>query len=314
MNINFHYFAVKTIASFVGVPEPQAQSLALYSQYVDDYDLYAPFTIADVPAYAQHLARKHTNGKNWTFYPITTGFNRWDTMLRLLLVSNQRAITIPFHFITAQPLKSYPDTTSRELYRTQAASLEKASLIQAMLFAAKCEYLRAPDACNLMRIGILIHIFADTYAHQHFSGFHGWENDSRVTKAIDTHYKKDLTSKFKKWPCDKLPALGHTNVWHTPDETYLEFEIQQKLNKSDKGHHLNLNRSNTQVFAEAANQIGLFLTDCFRLPQKNDKEWNKFISRLRNGFFITELDSPTLSRKWAAKFPGYEYYYDYKKI
>lgn len=39
MDLNFHYFAVKTIARDAGFCENDAQLIAAYSQFIDDYDI-----------------------------------------------------------------------------------------------------------------------------------------------------------------------------------------------------------------------------------------------------------------------------------
>lgn len=38
MDITFHYFAVKTLALEAGFPGAEAQRLAAFSQFVDDFD------------------------------------------------------------------------------------------------------------------------------------------------------------------------------------------------------------------------------------------------------------------------------------
>ncbi len=42
MNIDFHYYTVKTIAFYAGFSLEEAQDIAFYSQYVDDYNAYTP--------------------------------------------------------------------------------------------------------------------------------------------------------------------------------------------------------------------------------------------------------------------------------
>lgn len=87
MDINYHYFAVKTLADLAGFPDADSQRIASYSQFVDDYDIYATITLDYVPDFAQYLAKK--KGKNWKFNPVTTGFNSLIDMSRLMKLSNQ---------------------------------------------------------------------------------------------------------------------------------------------------------------------------------------------------------------------------------
>lgn len=54
----------------------------------------------------------------------------------------------------------------------RSGKMDLGHLICGLLTDAKDKFIHAPQATeNLMRIGILLHIFADTYAHQNFSGF-----------------------------------------------------------------------------------------------------------------------------------------------
>ena len=42
MNIDFHYFVIKTLACAAGFSEEDAQTIAYYSQQVDDFTKSAP--------------------------------------------------------------------------------------------------------------------------------------------------------------------------------------------------------------------------------------------------------------------------------
>lgn len=307
MNINFHYFAVKTIARKAGISEKKAQMLASYSQLIDDFDIYAPIRLDNVPDFARHLAEKSTIG-GWWFYPVTTGFNSNMDMARLILEENQRLITVPFHFVTKKSLNQYPKDNSRQNYRSEPTHLNDGSLMSKMLSAACAKYKEQKNAENLMRIGMLIHTFADTYAHQSFSGLWGWENDSKVIKVIDNNDDKNLTSKYKSTIYENLPAIGHTNVYHAPDDSFVRFDIELKLSENDR-YIVRYNRSNTKEFTIAAREIYNYLCECFGVTRMDDDAWNDFIKQLTKGFLFQEKDIDTLCKKWETEFPGYNYNY-----
>ena len=327
MNINFHYFAVKTIALKAGIPEQEAQMLASYSQLVDDFDIFSPIYLDRVPIFAQHLAEKVTTNK-WRFYPVTTGFDDISKMARLIFEKNQRLITIPFHFVTKKSLNRYPKDTPRQNYRTVPTHLNDGSLMSSMLNDACARYKIQSNIKNLMHIGMLLHTFADTYAHQNFSGFWGWENDSKVTRVIDNNssgndltpkYKKSLPKRILEWIQKLLkrsmykiiPSIGHADVSTAPDDSFVSFNIKLKNSENDN-YSFHYNRNNTKEFDLAAKQIYNYLCDCFAITNMNDKEWNNFINRLNKGFLLTEneyKDVATLCRKWQALFPSYNYSY-----
>jgi hypothetical protein len=54
-----------------------------------------------------------------------------------------------------------------------------------------------------MHIGMLLHTFADTYAHQLFTGYNGAENKVILVKVTDNITKEDETKKYvtliSKW-------------------------------------------------------------------------------------------------------------------
>ncbi len=316
MNINFHYFVIKTIALEAGIPEKTAQQLATYSQMVDDYDIYSSFNVDDVPLYSRHLATKNKILPGWTFYPITTGFNSWGDMSRLLLEKYQKSITIPFHFITTKPLNLFSANVHREEYRTEPTRLDRESLIQSMLISARKELHELTGNMNIMRVGMLLHIFADTYAHQKFSGFRGWENHSVVEDVRNSFSSVDITKNYKS--AEKLPSVGHTNVYHAPDDTFIKFNIKLRLTSEDN-YNLNYGRSNTREFIIAAREIYEYLASCFFIDIMNPEQWESFTRKLILGFALQENTTSTddinaLCKKWSKLFPDYEYHYDPKML
>jgi hypothetical protein len=71
MDINFHYFAVKAIACTSGFEEEEAQMIADYSQFVDDFNLYAYIWLSEVPEFARYLSKEILPGL-YCFNPVTT--------------------------------------------------------------------------------------------------------------------------------------------------------------------------------------------------------------------------------------------------
>ena len=196
MDINFHYFAVKTIALFAGFTNDDAQIIAAYSQFVDDYDVWRNYSFEEVPDYAMSLVKKKS-GNRYIFYSVTTGFTSLTDTARLSISKYQREIVVPFHFIPVKPLKDFDPGCSRSEYRTAPADITGSFLIKELLDEARNKYRENAGKYELMRIGILLHIFADTYAHQNFSGFWGWENFSYLKRVTDNFQDdKDITKDY----------------------------------------------------------------------------------------------------------------------
>lgn len=289
MNISYHYFAVKVLAIKAGFKEEDAQRIAFYSQAVDDYDSCTPILLETIPAYAKHLAKRISD--KWLFYPVTTGFSNWFDYARLVLESNQRSITIPFHFIPPQML-TVP-VSSRTEYRVIPAHLSTPSLIQEMLLKARNNYFKSPAPANLILIGMLLHIFADTYAHQNFSGFWGWENNAKLTVAVS--------------PVN-TPPIGHANLNRIPDDSSLTYSWEQKCSGKDN-YSITYTRSNTEEFCNVSLEILNYLLSCNRQASIATDDWSDFKESLKLGFLTTEKEFTKLSAYWQTYFPEMEFHY-----
>lgn len=307
MDINFHYYAVKALAIRAGFPEGDAQTIASYSQFVDDFDDTGSIMLQDVPAWAQHLTVPASDG--YWFIIVTTGFNNWFAMASLLLELNQKWIVMPFHFMPSAALNTLPDRIN---WRVIPARMDTDSLIRTMLVEARTALLGNLDGnrqTSLMRIGMLLHIFADTYAHRHFSGFQGWENHSYLTNVTDNINGENVTSSYWPYTYYRLPSIGHTNVGHAPDDSNVRFTMKQRLNESDNYSAL-LTRSNTESFCDAAKEILNYLRSCQGLGEISLADWDTISISLSNGFKTTAKDVPTLNNHWFVLFPDVHFNYN----
>lgn len=159
MDINFHYFAVKTIALESGFDENAANRIAAFSQFLDDYDIWVNYIFESVPKYAESLIIKSPN----VFYTVTTGFTLLDSF-RLITNKYQKEIVVPFYFIPTKKLNDFEPPYSDDLYKTEPATINGTFLIKTLLDNAKKKYIdKEPpkgieakaeaDKYNLMRIG-----------------------------------------------------------------------------------------------------------------------------------------------------------------
>jgi hypothetical protein len=166
LNIEFHYYAVFFLARRAGFDEDDSRLLAQSSQYVDD---------AIVP-YAVH------DGEGAPYRTITTqNYVFWDEAI-------SSSVYLPFHFIPGDPERAARERRDREanpFIVTPDSPLARELLIDAL------------KSGDLFRAGIALHAYADTWAHQHFSG--------RLEKANEC----DLNS--------PLPAAGHLQALTSPD-------------------------------------------------------------------------------------------------
>ncbi len=311
MDINFHYFAVKAAAASAEFNERDAQRIASYSQFVDDYNKYAYMIFSHIPDFAKHLAFKKAGF--WIFNPATTGFTDWFDMLHLLTDKNQRNIVIPFHFIP------HKKTLNREIdtrvdwrvdWRVVPARLEEPSLITDKLIEARREYRYSdiPRNISLMKIGMLLHTFADTYAHQNYSGFRGWENHSKLLAATNNINSSDVLASYEPQKFYKLISIGHTNVNHAPDDSHISLTYSLKLSEHDD-YSIRYERSNTRTYLDAIREILNFLRSCKGLPSLDVRAWDGLSPSFARGFLTPEKDISQLEAHWHSIFGDVSFSY-----
>ncbi|RGY98602.1 DUF6765 family protein [Clostridium sp. AM58-1XD] len=306
MDFNFHYCTVKVLARKAGFSEEDSQLLASYSQFVDDFDTYRDLHFTEVPEYARHLA---TEGPlYYTFHPVTTGFN--SLLLdypRLLTLENQKKITVPFHFIPFNSLATIP-RTDRARYRTQPSYIGDSSMISDLMIQARNYYLASGQTRKYkICIGLLLHIFADTYAHQYFSGFSGWENEAKLSLCINNENEVNITS--SQIPAVSFP-LGHASILHAPDLTCARFNVELKMS-ANSTEPLDYQRSNTYDFCQAARNILDYLLSLQKRDPISTDDWRAMIPRLTQGFFTgLESNRKKLMEHWFTLYPDIGFHYD----
>lgn len=315
MDLNFHYYAVKTLAIRAGFTEEQGQTIANYSQFVDDFTSYRPILLDDVPEYARHLAMWLGILDKWVFFPVTTGFESWFDMARLITDGNQRAITVPFHFIPPQAkLDEEKNGNERTALRVVPARMDTPSQIRdLMLEAQKAFEGNRDDRTNLIRIGMLLHIFADTYAHQNFSGFWGWENHCLLKKVTDNTTKQDCTSLYFPKLYHLVPGIGHPEANHAPDDSNVTFEVVMKSKEGD-AYDITYKRNNTEEFCVLAREVINFFSRCLGKEPLSESEWNRLVPQLKQGFLSLHKDAAMLNDDWKKIFPDIEYSYDKEHV
>jgi hypothetical protein len=308
MDINYHYFAVKTLALKAGFSEDDAQIIAAYSQFVDDFSNTSYMPLQNVPPFAQRLATKVPGTNTWFFNPATTGFESFLDTASLFFSDKQRNILIPFHFIP--PGKKLNEAAaSRTEWRVVPARLDQDSLIKTLLLDARTKYMIAPNRANLIRIGALLHIFADTYAHQGFSGWHGWENYAYLEHATNNINGRDILDSYSPNIYHEMLSIGHANVNHAPDDSNISFDMRMCTSENDRDYSLHLGRSNTRTFSTVSKEILNYLLSCRGLERYPDREWEPFSDKVELGFLTLEKEIAVLVKHWKKIFPAYSYHY-----
>lgn len=310
MDINFHYFAVKTLAIKAGFPEEEAQIIAEYSQFVDDFNWIQYIPCANIPDYLLDGMNDIVTDTG-VVNPVTTGFKDAIDYAYIYTNNGQLFTSSAFHFIPEQKADNYVNipTVPAKL------SAPKKSIITELLNETK-ERLKVDTKRRklyLLQLGMYLHIFADTYAHQGFSGYKSYINKCSVTSKTNNLTKKQVNEStlarlldFARYSI--LPPIGHAMAGHAPDLTYLSFSM--------KNYEENIIvRNNTDIFMDAAKEIFEFLLKLS--PKTQGITWNQINTQIKSAF-IQEYDPDVTSSMisiWEGIF-GKEinYNYDEKNI
>ncbi|MBP7264126.1 MAG: hypothetical protein KBB32_08120 [Spirochaetia bacterium] len=169
MNVEFHYYAIHALALEAGFDADTARIMASASQYVDTSTTALAF---DAPQGRVDVA-------------VTQNYVFWDDSVR-------RDIYLPFHFLPGEPQVSSAlrkDGASNPYAVTANSTLAKELLVGA--FRDKDPYI----------MGVALHAFADTWAHQNFAAQSAsWNELDSGMSALG------------------LPAAGHLHALSAPDE------------------------------------------------------------------------------------------------
>lgn len=325
MDISFHYFAVKAVARAAGYDDTRAQRIAEFSQFIDDYNWYSYFRAVNIPKYIKEddLDIVYNETLN-IINPVTTGFYDKFDMATLILPRPQKYTVSAFHFIPQNK-----DRVNARDNRTIPATLNDGSYISTMLQGLKNDIKsnEVSESDALMRMGMLFHTFADTYAHQLFTGYAESLNSVKLISVYNHANKKDETQKYHYWIEEwikkaeksikvKLPTIGHMAIAHIPDLTHISFKMEYRdVDGKTKSH----SRNNITTFVDACEQLYNYMRDILGDSVPANMGWDQLKERLANGFCYdaTEvLDKSekeavnALSSHWKSKFPN-DYNFSY---
>lgn len=169
MNVEFHYYSTAFLAVKAGFPLVEAETLAYAGQYVDHH--HRPYEIQ--------------TPRGLVLSGPTQNFSFWDQ-------DTVRTVLVPFHFLPAgsggpeSPFPSVRADGQSSVWDVRPNSGPAKALLTAALRAK-----------NLYRIGLALHTFSDTWAHQNFTARN--EDWNRLDRS------------------NRLPSPGHAQAGWAPD-------------------------------------------------------------------------------------------------
>ncbi|MGC9325694.1 MAG: DUF6765 family protein [Desulfomonilia bacterium] len=205
MQIDAHYYALLAFLRACGFKKPSALKVAYASQYVDDAKLNHVVIEGD----PNTITHDTVEGKA-CFFNMATCHSY--TMIKTINYTSMVHNTCAFHFV---PGCKGANFVKRMRCRTDSP------VIRAILEDAMA-------GTDLIKLGIALHAYADSYSHHGFSGLISKVNDIRDCRAIygmPADWKDTLTRGVKFFIRDKLdavldmtiPAYGHGQALDYPD-------------------------------------------------------------------------------------------------
>lgn len=285
MLIDFHYYTVKVLCIYAGMDEASAQTAAYASQYVDDSVDHSKIYLSrplSRPKYARYSSTE------LSFDPICTA-HKGINMIRGMSHDAQVKVYIPFHFI---PSEQYLCQDGYG-YRTAPGSSFARELLEWAVEPLRSE----PTERALIKAGIAIHTFADTWAHQNFSGRYSQHDNSIDAIWIDSSGKWERVAPIKVALGSLVPDIGHIEAFKYPDLSYLKWKYT-----GPRGETV---RDNTVEFLAASQAIYSQLVGTLGTPDR----WNDCAHLLEQCFRATG-DKPAV---YAKIFPGITFGYDSKQ-
>jgi len=284
MQIDFHHGVTYILARLAGFSQEEANIVAFCSQYVDNATSNVPIRFKNGPIYK----------------PICSAHEMLDYRNFDELASH--LVWTTFHFLPGNCMlprgkgEEY-DFTLRLICRPN--SFVSQDMVKECIKQSK-------EVNGLQRLGITLHVYADTWAHQGFSGIKSEVN--RVQFIDDNDESQDLINKLanfftdtfdRKCSCfiEGVLPLGHGAVLSYPDRPYLKW-----MYKDYKGNLVQ--RNNLDDFLDAAKNMFIVMKR-FRqndpdaivegLSQENLEQIKTLFEE------INDVDGKVRHRKWLEK-------------
>ncbi|MGF1509553.1 MAG: DUF6765 family protein [Myxococcota bacterium] len=229
MNIDFHHTVTYLVGRVAGLDDSSARTVAHAAQYVDDATDEG-LVVFDNGAMYRRLATAHRALDYKNFAALAN-----------------RLVWIPFHFLPGNGgLESDQDPSGKFIQKL--ITLPDSPVAREMIRLAILEQDR-PYA--LHRLGIVAHVYVDTWAHQGFAGVNHRVNqvrDVRREGQIDEHFRQKMWRFFHGVVQQNMPPIGHGAAFSYPDKPYLKWSYTNGLDQQ-------VVRDNTEEFIKAADSL-----------------------------------------------------------
>jgi hypothetical protein len=236
MQIDFHHAVTYVAARAAEFEHADAETIAYCAQYVDDAVQTGTITF-----------------QNKALYERICSAHKMADYRNMEALANHR-VWIPFHFLPGNDGQAAGHNPGQHFIKKVICT--KDSPVARDMIAACIHDRHKPF--SLHRLGISLHVYADTWAHRDFAGINNEINDiSNLTDASDSGLDgQGMLSRFfgnlfdktaSKLVGDVMP-LGHGAALCFPDLPYLKWRYKDR-------DGIKKERNNTRDFIEAADHL-----------------------------------------------------------
>lgn len=228
MQIDFHHATTYVVARLAGFPRDKAEIVAHASQYVDDATSHGTIHFDNGALYSR----------------ISSAHKMLDRRNADELANHQ--VWLPFHFLPGNdglgegqnPIGTFINKIVCKPDSPIARQMVRQAIID------------QDHPYGLHRLGVTMHVYADTWAHQGFAGVLHKINEVENVKETGTSggFSSGLGAIVADLLDDAVPPLGHGRATVFPDMPFLTWQYRN-------GSRQTIERNNTDQFCQAADQM-----------------------------------------------------------
>jgi hypothetical protein len=225
MDIDYHFGTIYVLSRWAGFGSGNAKVIAAASQFVDD-------NVSDDPKVWATAKEVTTDG-----VIRYSGHELWENLFN---EEGNEQVWIPYHFLPGLE----GDSEDERL-------VCKKNSVLANELAERLNSISLDDSNYAFKLGIGLHVYADTWAHQEFAGITSIANivkDLVVELFSEDSWQslEQMQDMVKNIALDLAAPLGHAAAIHWPDRPYAKWKSMAKFPDG---------RDNCEEFMEASEAI-----------------------------------------------------------
>jgi hypothetical protein len=287
---------VRLLSEKAGFTADEAQIIAYASQFVDGANANQPFKIKDVPDFG------YERYKNGYFDPVCTAHKDIENVKGLDPIV-QKKVYISYHFIPKEKFEGAKTSDSANDLNYEYKTSPNNSFSREILNIALDELRgnKKNRQQKLIKLGIALHSYADTWSHQGFSGKKSRKDND--IEGVGLYKGNDIeeVSDSLLGIFGELAPIGHIQASVYPDRSNLTWRYEQDYDGVE------VHRENTKIYLKAA--LTIYETLC----KFNDvgPSWKQIVDKINECLSVPTNSKKKKFKKYVEVFPEVKFDYDH---